>query len=552
MNTTPEKQAQEHTYRFAFGEHRYAFDAEQRIFRKETDAEAQQTPGDAALHSDLADRYYGSDSIKENVGISIHLVHGCNMGCYYCSVDAGMNFHGATRRLSKETAKDIVDFIFREYADAPGYQINFSVGGEPLLNVEALKFVMEYSGEKAREAGKPVEYSIATNGLLLTEELLGFLNENNMHKYLSIDGPPEVQNAMRVTTEGGPTYDRVREKIELIHSTEEKAKPARRFSGIATLTPLHPSVIDAVEHLLSCGFARVAINPVRSGPDKAVAINAKNIEAVKQAYTEFAEVLLKQARENDSRYLDAIMNHSDFMGRFMLRLLARNNASFRCTAGKWGYSITADGGIYPCDEFVGMDDYKAGDVYSGIDESKRTDFLRADVETLKICSACWAKHICGGICPKDSILLHGAIERPNQIECSLIKHVIKQGIHVLATIREEQPGFYYGHILAKANQGLQGRFLRGRYHAALERLRQHKDHSRFGFVRKISGKGLSGLLALYGNATARRILLRAARSGVSYRIARPFGSPPPNKTAAPDRMEYIFGEPPGMKAPDAR
>lgn len=551
MNNSSYKRTPREVYSFETGGRHYSFHIDERKFWEDGKSGNRLTKEEEnILFNELAEKYFGEESIRHTCGTSLHLVHGCNMGCYYCSVDSGLNFKGTQRILTKDMAKAVIDFIFKEFAHAPSYYLNLAVGGEPLMNYDVLKYVVEYAEAKSREEGKPMTIGLATNGLLLTEEIIRFLNRKNLHKYLSIDGPKPVQDALRVTHAGALTYERVTEKINMIRKIEdEESTPIHQFGGIATLTPLAPDVLGIVDHLLQLGFERIAINPVRSEPDKPFAITAKNISVMKESYTHFANVLLERVLQGDFRYMDAILNHSDFFGRFLIRLMVRGNASYRCTAGKWGFSITADGGIYPCDEFVGMNEYRVGDIFQGIQYDRLNAFHSADVDQLKICSACWAKNICGGLCPKDSIELFGEIGKPNSVECSLIKHVVKLGIHILSTLRSERPDLYYGHLLGKANESLHNRFIYDVYQRILEMCTTRQHKARFAITKRVYGYCISLLLMMFSNQPARRIVKLLYQSPLPVFVMKQFANMMKQfRRKTPQLFEYIFDPGDGMQA----
>lgn len=529
-------------YRFRIAERKYFFDTAERIFGDEEDELRLQQQGEEHTRIDAAaEKYFGRASLNQVCGFSLHLVHGCNMGCYYCSVNSGLNFKGTQKALTKELAKDAIDFVYRRFPQATMYRLNLAVGGEPLLNFDVLKFVVEYLETKGRDSGKPITISLATNGLLLTADVLAYFSEKNIHACLSIDGPKHIHDALRVTREGSPTYDQLIGKITVIRNHEVHTKPLFPITAIATLSPVHPHVLEVVDHLLALGFKRVAVNPVRSMPGKPHALNGDNIEPVKRAYTAFVVHVLQSALKDDWRYLDAILNHSDFVGRHLIRLLMRNDASYRCTAGKWGFTIAADGGIYPCDEFVGLERYRIGDIVGGIDDDHLREFYDADSDHLRFCSACWAKRMCGGLCPKDSIELFGEIGKPNHFECSLIKHVVKLCIHLTTTIRRERPDLYDEFLVRKMNEILRNKSALDSFHRVLESLNARRASSHSPIARMVYRGSTRLLLTAYNNSTIRKfskkIVALGYRSGFSRYGARARRNTNGN---ARDTTHYVF------------
>jgi sulfatase maturation enzyme AslB (radical SAM superfamily) len=65
--------------------------------------------------------------------------------------------------------------------------INF-FGGEPLLSFELIKNTVSFLNKENKSHTKIINYSITTNGSLITEEIINFFNENKFSVVLSFDG----------------------------------------------------------------------------------------------------------------------------------------------------------------------------------------------------------------------------------------------------------------------------------------------------------------------------------------------------------------------------
>ena len=90
----------------------------------------------------------------------------CNQTCKYCHASR-TNMDRVDTDMSLETAKQVVDHAMQ----SPSPYINFEFqGGEPTVNMEALKFIVEYSREKNKYEKKQLEHSLVTNMTYMTEE----------------------------------------------------------------------------------------------------------------------------------------------------------------------------------------------------------------------------------------------------------------------------------------------------------------------------------------------------------------------------------------------
>ena len=87
--------------------------------------------------------------------------------------------------MSKETAKKAVDIAMS--CPTPCISIEFQ-GGEPLINFEVIKYIVEYADQMAIEKNKTVEYNLVSNLTLLTDEIIDYIRQHNIGVSTSIDG----------------------------------------------------------------------------------------------------------------------------------------------------------------------------------------------------------------------------------------------------------------------------------------------------------------------------------------------------------------------------
>ena len=149
----------------------------------------------------------GSIERKEPVikAMCLHVAHDCNMNCAYCFGDKGA-FEGIRCLLSLETGKKAIDFLIQHSGSRRNLEIDF-FGGEPLMNFDVVKELVKYGREIEGRYGKNIRFTITTNGILLDDDKIAYINENMDNVILSIDGRPEVNDRMRKTVNGKGTYD---------------------------------------------------------------------------------------------------------------------------------------------------------------------------------------------------------------------------------------------------------------------------------------------------------------------------------------------------------
>jgi sulfatase maturation enzyme AslB (radical SAM superfamily) len=140
-------------------------------------------------------------------GISLHEVVPtlrCDHACLYCHAKSKpLNTKGYD--MDKETAKDVVDFIFQSPSDSIAIEFQ---GGEPLANFPIVQFITEYAEEKNEEKRRDLVFRIVTNLTMMDNDILKFLIGHKFSICTSFDGPKEVHDKNRKWT-GGSSYEKV-------------------------------------------------------------------------------------------------------------------------------------------------------------------------------------------------------------------------------------------------------------------------------------------------------------------------------------------------------
>jgi len=352
-------------------------------------------------------------------------IHACNLRCRYCYSGGGSFQRG--KKMSFETARRAVDFLVKEFAPgAKTYHISLTAGGEALLNYELFKFLKCYCEEKSKEIGKPIGCGFGTNGVLLTSEIIREFSSIGQSVYISIDGPKEVHDAFRVFPDGRGSYDLILPRIR------EALSYGIVTGACATLTPLHTDFVGILEHLVGLGFKAVCMRPVRARPEVPYAITEENVDRMKEGYTELAEFLVEDLLGGGGYFF--YLEPRDFLMRFFTRWLFRRKVFYRCESARSWLGVTADGDLYPCSSFVGIEEFCMGNVYDGLDREKQRMFLDLVVDRIEACRDCWARYFCGGGCYHQSYLTNGRIDEPDRAWCELVRHLIKLGGWMLSEV----------------------------------------------------------------------------------------------------------------------
>jgi uncharacterized protein len=370
--------------------------------------------------------------------LSLHTSLKCNLACRYCFA-ASAREHASSPTMSRDTAQRALDW-FADFVIETGTHgvIGFNLAAEPLVSWNLLMFVDDYRKQLERTRGISLLLSMVSNGTLLTKEKARCLKERGIRiSTLSVDGPPDIHDALRCFPNGRGSYETVIRNLPHALSLFPNVK------GAATLTALHPNPQPIAEHLLDLGFSKILIKPVRAPYSAPFAITREKLGAVKQGYQEYVRWLIKRLEAGDERILEACINHHDFFWRFVLRLLTRSKNGYRCPAAYDILSVGPDGSLYPCDNFVGMEAFRIGDVWKGLNGKRESLFGEAlHVDAKESCRRCWARYLCGGGCYYCAHLVNDDITQPDPVKCALVRHLIELGIWLCATLAERCPEIF--------------------------------------------------------------------------------------------------------------
>lgn len=143
----------------------------------------------------------------------------CNMGCKYCFYrDVANNRHVQNFGIMK---KDITKILIKRTIDYIGNNgtVNFAFqGGEPTLcGIEYFQYFVNQVNEIKKEKNINVNYSIQTNGLLIDEDLAQFFKENKFLVGLSLDGPSDIHDILRIDNRMNPTHARVMNAANILN-----------------------------------------------------------------------------------------------------------------------------------------------------------------------------------------------------------------------------------------------------------------------------------------------------------------------------------------------
>lgn len=356
----------------------------------------------------------------------LHVSHDCNLRCAYCFASQG-DFHGERMVMDLDTGKKALDFLLENSGNRRNLEVDF-FGGEPMMNFDVVKELVSYGRVREKAYGKNFRFTMTTNGLLLNDENIEYLNREMANVVLSIDGRKEINDAMRPTVNNKGSYDTIVPNFQkLIASRGDKDYYIR---GTFTNHNLDFSKDVILFHDL--GFEKTSMEPVVTDPNEEYAIREEHLDQILKEYEKLSEDYLRIRKEDP----DFLFFH------YMIDLSGGPCAykkSIGCGAGSEYVAVTPTGDIYPCHQFVGEEDFLLGNVDEGIVNKELQDhFHKADVFHKEACTDCWAKYFCSGGCHANAYHNNGDIYEPFDIGCQMERKRLECALSVYANEQSEE------------------------------------------------------------------------------------------------------------------
>ncbi len=335
--------------------------------------------------------------------LCLHVSHDCNLRCKYCFASTGDFGTGHRMTMDFETAKKAIDFVIARSGKRRNIEVDF-FGGEPLMAMDTVKRTVEYARSIEEKAGKCFRFTITTNGMLLNDENIEYINREMSNAVLSLDGRREINDDLRPTVGGKGSYDVIVPKFEKLIA----GRGTKDYYLRGTFTRFHKDFADDVKVLASIG-KNVSVEPVVGKEEDPYALQESDLPELKAEYERLAEYLREHRNVNFFHF-----NVDLSQGPCVIKRLRG------CGAGCEYVAITPDGDIYPCHQFVGNEEYKLGSLTDGsFDMEKSGRFAELNVYTREACRNCWARFYCSGGCSASNLLVNGDIKEPHKVGCEL-------------------------------------------------------------------------------------------------------------------------------------
>ena len=355
----------------------------------------------------------------------LHVAHTCNLNCSYCFASQG-KYQGDRAVMSYEVGKRAFDFLIEKSGSRRNLEVDF-FGGEPLMNWDVVKKLVAYARSIEKEHNKNFRFTLTTNGMLIDDEVIDFLNKEMSNVVLSLDGRPEVHDHFRKDYKGRGSYDVIVPKFRRL----VEARGGKNYYVRGTYTHSNVDFTNDILHMADLGFTELSMEPVVCPPGDPYALTEEDLPKLFEQYEILAKEMIKRKKEGRGftfyHYMLDLKNGPCIYKRIT-----------GCGSGTEYVSVTPWGELYPCHQFVGDEKYSLGNIWDGIKNTEVQDEFRScNAYAREECKDCWAKLYCSGGCAANAYHATGSINGIYKYGCELFKKRIECAVMIQVAEAEQ-------------------------------------------------------------------------------------------------------------------
>ncbi len=358
--------------------------------------------------------------------LCLHVAHTCNLNCSYCFASQG-NYQGDRALMTFDVGKQAFDFLIANSGTRRNLEVDF-FGGEPLMNWEVIKQLVEYARSVEKEHNKNFRFTLTTNGVLIDDDVIEFANKEMSNVVLSLDGRKNINDHFRKDYSGNGSYDRIVPKFK--EFVEKRGGKDYYMRG--TFTHNNVDFTNDIFHMADLGFTELSMEPVVCPPDDPYALTDQDLPKLFEQYEILAKEMIKRKKEGNGftfyHYMLDLKNGPCIYKRIT-----------GCGSGTEYMAVTPWGELYPCHQFVGDPKYSLGNIWDGVtNTSVQDEFRSCNAYAKPECKDCWAKLYCSGGCAANAYHATGKVNGIYEYGCELFKKRIECAIMIQIAESEDE------------------------------------------------------------------------------------------------------------------
>lgn len=357
----------------------------------------------------------------------INISNDCNMHCVYCYANKG-KYHSSQGLISTGDLWRTLNVFYSLFSRIDVIQL---FGGEPTLNINAIRYVCEYVSRHNYKT----QVGFVTNGTIINTELIEIINKYHINVTVSVD-IEKLHNELRPTNSGCLSYNQIEKNIMLL-----KRYTSQPSQFEVTYTNYHVKNNISILNIINEISSKYGDIPIHITP-----VSSKDLRYRLSSYQPFIDSVRDIFKYNQER---GNINYS-LLSSLELGLKYHINRQYLCGAGTTTLSVSTDGKIYPCFYFTDNPQFYMASIYENKEIiwnkiQKIKNYYLAHPKTANAkCKECFANSLCHG-CMGSNYDETGDPFNCDEAWCNMIRNMVKQTIVEVAKICYQKGRTKYGH-----------------------------------------------------------------------------------------------------------
>lgn len=356
--------------------------------------------------------------------IYIDAIDSCNANCPYCYIP--LKIRKSKRSLSQKQLlwilKKLTSYFKNQKRDLSNKPAVIFHASEPLLIKERIfNLILRFN--------YIFHFGIQTNALLLEKSDIEFLKDNNVSVGISLDSwNRKINNHLRTSIDDGGNFDKALRAIEWFDGYEG-------LNVIATVTKYNVKTLPKfVRFMHNKKVACVLLNPVRATRKETIKLRPSQKELIKYFINAVQEAIKISQTQKQGIIIGNFSN-------IILGIVSPNSRRLMCDispcgGGRCFLTISSNGDIIPCGEFVGLNGFSGGNIFtSSIKETLNSSAFKKvrarTVEKIEECNNCIYRNICGAPCPAEIFSINKDMYKISPY-CDFYKELIRYAFKLVA------------------------------------------------------------------------------------------------------------------------
>lgn len=352
----------------------------------------------------------------------------CNLNCSYCYLPPKLRKSDTDMPKKKifQAVEKLKKYYKKHLPKKVRPQLVFH-GSEPMLAKEAVFETIDRFNDYFL-------FGVQTNGTLFEKEDLDFLTSRNVSIGLSLDGHrKEVSDRTRKNWSGGGTFGKVMNAIKYLDGY-------KNMSVICTVTSEnYKDQTKMVDFFHKYNVPVGMLNPARCTRKSVLKYKPDNLDLAKH-YVKALDRTFKIYEKTGRKVV--LANFANILLAFAAPAARRLMCDIApCGGGRAFFAVDANGEVFPCSEFIGLHEFKGGNIFTDqiekiIVQKPFKEVTSRKLENFQPCASCSIRNFCGAPCPAEVHSMNKTLNAKSHY-CEYFIEQAKYALRVLANETHE-------------------------------------------------------------------------------------------------------------------